>query len=80
MQASNIGNFVTGSGTSTCLLKTTVLTKSQGYIPPGVVFVLHWQFRSTQVKGTCNTNGSTYILYGLLITKKKKRRVLFSRD
>ena len=46
---------------------TVQLENFQGYIPPGIVFVLHWQLRPTQGKCTSNANYSTYILYGFLI-------------
>ena len=35
--------------------------------PPGIFFVLRWQFSPTQAKYTCNTNNSTCIVYGLSI-------------
>ena len=38
----------------------------------GIINALSWQLNQTQVKCTCDTNDSTYILYGFLIKKKEE--------
>ena len=48
-------------------LEHYVLISSKAYILQGSHWGSSWQLRPTQVKCTCNANGSTYILHGFLI-------------
>ena len=42
----------------------------RAYIPPGLRWGSRWQLRPTEVKCTCNANGSTHILNGFLINMR----------
>ena len=47
------------------------LEKIKSYIPPDVVFVLHWQLSLTQARCTCDGNDSIYMQYGLSLVCKR---------